>query len=61
MGTKVIITKMLGKNEPKVNEFLTEKKAIQYFKEWCDEHNYPYEEGSKESGGCGFDYQIEII
>jgi len=42
-------------------QFLCVSDAKQYFREWCDEHEYPYNEESTESGGIGFDYRIEIV
>jgi hypothetical protein len=57
---RVVITNMhTGKR--KVEEFLCISEAKQYFREWCDEHDYPYNEESTESGGVGFNYRIEIV
>lgn len=59
---KVVITPMqkhIGGGTEK--DFLNYESAKNFFNEWCDEHNYPYETGSRESGGIGFDFRIEII
>jgi len=55
----VVITKMQT-GEETVKEFTTAKDAINYFCEWCDEHNYTHEWGEIEAGGIGHDYRIEI-
>lgn len=58
---KVVITNMHTKKRIHVHEFLNEFDAIQYFREWCDEHEYEYKSDSKEAGGIGYDYRIEIV
>jgi len=60
MKTQVVITQM-KEGETKKILFENEHQAMQYFREWCDEHGYDYDNESTEAGGIGHDYRIEVV
>jgi hypothetical protein len=43
-----------------IHTFHTEKEAITFFREKCDELGIDYEDSTREAGGIGHDYLITI-
>lgn len=60
MKTTVIIKKTSTGEIIKSLDFTNQELAIQYFRQWCDENNYSYENTSYCAGGRGHDFEIEI-
>jgi len=58
MKTAVKIT-LINSGSHRINSYPTEKEALQYFNEKCDELGYIAKDN--EAGGIGYDYRIELL